>query len=374
MAYAYLILGKRSAAERAIKTALKLAPDSRIVLRAAARLWDHFNEPEVGREILLRSGRTILDPWLMSAEISLASRANKTSRLLKRAYNLLDDRNFAAKHLSELAGAVGTQLLLETKRTKALPHFQLSLKNPTENAVAQAGWANRRKLDFEFNIEQWASREPDEARAWAARSEGDWLRAIDAAKGWLQEEPFSTNATGIGVFISSVIGDYQNLLDFAVQAWRSNSNSAMCANNLAFAKICLGDLDGAEKILNKARFLDDLKGNAQIVLSATYGLLLMRRGNLFEGRSLYALAIDIAKRKPNMKTTAAWAAAFRAREELRLNSAVAQMAVREFDELAGKSTEPAFATFRKEFGILAADATSLTASMRSALKKNKNEK
>jgi tetratricopeptide (TPR) repeat protein len=372
MSYAYLVLGKRDSAERAIKAALGLAPDSRVVLRAAARVWDHLERPEVARGILLRSERSRHDPWLIAAEVALASRADRSPRLFKRGVELLGTGKFAPSHISELSGAIGTQLLLEGKKAKALSHFRSSLTNPTENAIAQAGWAQRRKLELEFDLEQWASRRPNEARAWAALTDGQWEVGISAVVGWLHDEPFSVRASRVGVFMASIVDDHDHQFDFAARAMQANSDLKICANNLAYAEINNGHLEKAERLLNRSRNLKEIDPGDEIAITATRGMLSMRRNRLEEGRIYYAAAIHAAKSAKSHKT-AAWAAAFRAREERRIGSSEAPKAVQEFMELAIKLKGPVWDTFRKEFGTSPSDHIPLNQKMEKALSRIERE-
>jgi len=80
MAFTLTSPGARRAAERAMKAALRLAPDAAFVpppppfdRPPPPAFVKHYDDGN-GREIILRSERTRVDPWLVAAELALSSR------------------------------------------------------------------------------------------------------------------------------------------------------------------------------------------------------------------------------------------------------------------------------------------------------------
>jgi hypothetical protein len=98
---------------------------------------------------------------------------------------------------------------------------------------------------------------------------------MDAAKKWLDTEPFSDGAASLGTSIASIVGDAKIMLDFAEQGARANPNSVLCVNNRAFAEAVSGKLDAAEKTLGRLR-TSALTPIEQAIVTATRGIILMR--------------------------------------------------------------------------------------------------
>ena len=137
----YARLGQTDKATRAIRSALAVAPDHRFVLRSAARFFLHAGEAEQAHDILRRSRATPHDPWLLAAEIAVATVVDRSSRLVKPAQGLLASDRFRPFHTAEMASALATMELVEGSAKRARKLFDASLRDPTENSVAQAQWA-----------------------------------------------------------------------------------------------------------------------------------------------------------------------------------------------------------------------------------------
>src|SRR2546425_4473875 len=108
LARQYVALGQPWAALKPVQIALALAPNSRFVLRSASRFFLHIEDPELAHDILRRTERVKADPWLVAAEIAVASAAGRTSSLVKIGRHFVEDQNFAPSHVSELASSLGT--------------------------------------------------------------------------------------------------------------------------------------------------------------------------------------------------------------------------------------------------------------------------
>ena len=141
LARRYAALGQMERAEAALRGALALAPDSRFVLRSASRFFVHARDPARAQDLLRRSPRTRTDPWLVAAEISAATVANQTSRLIKLGRDFVTRRSLPPLHLSELAGALGTLEMGDGNNKAARKLFTQAMTAPTDNSLAQAQWA-----------------------------------------------------------------------------------------------------------------------------------------------------------------------------------------------------------------------------------------
>ena len=112
LARLYTILGQTPSADRTIRVALELAPEDRFVLRSAARYVVHFDDPQAAQRLLNGARATRVDPWLIAAEISVAQVAKRRSVTASIGQRGLDHSQWAPRSTSELAGALGTLLLL----------------------------------------------------------------------------------------------------------------------------------------------------------------------------------------------------------------------------------------------------------------------
>ena len=80
-----MLRGKTRNSIRSMSVAVQLAPDNRHVLRSAARLYLHADDPERGHDTLVQSRATPHDPWLLSSEIVLAELAERYPQFARQA-------------------------------------------------------------------------------------------------------------------------------------------------------------------------------------------------------------------------------------------------------------------------------------------------
>lgn len=123
----YSILGQENSSIKAMKFALHFAPNNRYVLRCATRLFAHYNYDdneylEYIHNYLRKSPMTLIDPWLASAEISIATMRDRTSKLIKNGIALINSKNISPFNYTELASSLGTVELLfgGTKKSRDL--------------------------------------------------------------------------------------------------------------------------------------------------------------------------------------------------------------------------------------------------------------
>ncbi len=155
MARAYFSLGDERKAGKALNVALSLAPNSRFVLRAAARLKIHQKRFDEAHYLLYASPRTPLDPWLIAGEMACATLAERSPRTVGHARRILRDDNFPKRAVSELAAEFGTLELQNGKRRDAKKLFNEAVKDPNENALAQIEWITKaHKVAPEITLQQ----------------------------------------------------------------------------------------------------------------------------------------------------------------------------------------------------------------------------
>src|SRR5437868_434116 len=150
--------------------AVGLAPTNRFVLRSASRLYIHVGRKGKAHHILERAESTKYDPWLLSAEIAAASAAERTSKLVRSGERMIEDESIPIFQKNELGSAIATLELAHGKIKRARNLFRDALTAPTENTVAQADWALRKKymdaLDVDLDRVRFATPRSFEASAW----------------------------------------------------------------------------------------------------------------------------------------------------------------------------------------------------------------
>ena len=295
LTYAILGLGKQAA--RSMTVALQLAMNNRFVLRSASRLWIYLEDPEKAHDLIARADRTIHDPWLLAAEVAIGSVAGRKPRFIKAARRMFTDKRFSPIHISELASAVATLELDSGSVKKSRRLFDLSLKCPTENSIAQAAWASRRNSSIiRLNDKHLDLPNAFEARSWSFYHQSQWERAIKELRLWQFDQPFSSRPSIHGSYVSAIaLEDYKTSEWFAKCGLMANPADFTLLNNLAFARINRGDMEGAKKALSRVDY-SRLSDQDRAVLRATQGLLKFRTGDVARGRQLYSDARSKARK------------------------------------------------------------------------------
>lgn len=321
----YSSLGQSIPAIRAIKSALSLAPNDRFVLRSSSRLFLHLRDPEQARHILRRSPRTRQDPWLSAAEIVTAHVAGQTSGLIKAGRKMVISGRMSPRDISELASAIGTHEFLDGGRRSRNKMLKMALEDPTENAVAQAGWMSRRSSSIELTPDQLRVPHAYEARAWESLREREFGPSVDLAWQWFADEPFATRPVLFGSWVASTaLGEFRESIRFVDAGLMANPDDPRL---LAMKFYCLASTN---EITRAKQFLETLremisrhpKGIPEtqwdVLLEADRGLLAFRSGNHSLGRDLYRRAISLAT-KHDHKELAASAYFHLLREEAHAN-------------------------------------------------------
>lgn len=311
----YAILGHGDQAEKSMTVALQLAMNNRFVLRSASRLWIYRDDPEKAHDIIGKADRTRYDPWLLAAEIAIGSINRKKPKFVKSARRMLSDGKISPVHISELASAVATLELASGSIKNSKKLFRLSLKHPTENSIAQVAWASRHNSTILLDDEYLNRPNTFEARSWYFYSQSIWEKAIQACRQWEYDQPFSSRPSIRSSYVSATaLEDYARSEQFAKQGLRANPENSTLLNNLAFARINLGDINGAKEVLSKVKRLS-LSDQEWVSLQATRGLLAFRTGNVDVGRNLYSEARSKAQKMKDSRLFAL-ASVFYAIEEI----------------------------------------------------------
>lgn len=324
LAFNHSRIGQATQAKRAVSNAVALQPDHRLVLRSASRFFVHIHEPDRAHEILRRSRAVLTDPWQMAAEIACATVANRTSKLLKSGRSILSNTRFHPFQTSELASAIATVEAGEGRTRSARRLFEDSLKQPSENAVAQVQWASRLPLSLEVPGRVWTVPGIYEARAFSSFWSGRWKDAVDACYKWISDEPFSSRPIELATPIIAIcLESAEQAVRIAEIGLRANPENISLHNNLIFALATAGDFQKAEiewrkPISMQSQALD------RVVWLANGGMIAFLKGDTEAGDSLYELAVRtaISNRSVPMQANALmyWAAA-KKRARLRLRPA-----------------------------------------------------
>ena len=71
-------------------------------------MFVHLDDKEHAYNIVAKSGTIVSDPWLIAAEIAIASLVDKSPRFVKQGRRLLESGGHHPRQITELAGALGT--------------------------------------------------------------------------------------------------------------------------------------------------------------------------------------------------------------------------------------------------------------------------
>lgn len=296
LARGYARLGQKEKAEKAIRAALSLQPNHRFVLRSAARYYVHAQDAEQAHFILRRSDATREDPWLLAAEIAVATVADRSPKHIKRSLALLDSGRFPASHTSELAAAIATIDGLEGRKRNARRLFEQALRAPNENTVAQVQWAARQLQLIEVPSAAWEVPRVFEARAHANYWAGAWQTAVASACAWLDDEPFSGRPIVFGSPILAIaLGEHSKAVAFSRRGVLANPSDTKVRNALTFALAVAGQLSEAEREWESTRHLTP-DGDEQTVWLANGGLIAFLNGDFALGDALYFAAARNAER------------------------------------------------------------------------------
>ena len=336
----YAMLGQDGKAVASMQRGLALAPNNRFVLRSAVRLYVHTLDLDIGYDLLRKSPATRVDPWLRAAEIAIADLMEQVPSRLGHTRRLLRDGSIAPHHVSELASAVATFDLYAGSVRSARRLFNLSLREPTENAVAQSNWARRYMSGISNSPDHLFLPRTYEARTLDSLQRLDLKECFNACLSWLEDEPFSLGPVAIGMFIAMVaFEDHQIAIKLAKWGLMSHPDHFLLRNNLTIA---YAESDRMEEARDEYDGIDpdNLSSYERVYWLATRGLLAFRGRCYEKGRHLYKRALQEAIDQSDV-VSEALALAFWACEELRLGEMeeVERIGHR-LDELVNRISDP----------------------------------
>ena len=316
----YSTLGIRDKAISAMKTALHFGSDNRFILRCATRLFAHYDELEYAHNILRRNLMTNFDPWLISAEISIATIRNRSSKFIKKGLEFVNSGNISPFNFTELASSIGTVELLNGSRKKSRDLFSKSLISPNDNSLAQLEWASQKDLQFDINPASFPVKLNYEALTLDNYYNQNYGVALDNAARWFLDMPFSKRSIMFGSNLAStILKDQNKSITFLNAGLISHPNDPQLLNNLAYALALDNKPQEALEQLSKIKAEIPIDETTNICLTATKGLVFFRSGFPDQGRQLYLKAIEETKQVKN--STLNWIAILNcAREEILIAS------------------------------------------------------
>jgi len=297
--------GHDRAALRYIRTAVALAPQSRFVVRAAARYFLHVGDREQAHELLKRTPLLRFDPWIQASEIAVATVRGRVSSHIKKANLRVAGAKVVSVQLSELASALATVELQAGSEKKAKQLFKQALTHPTDNSLAQAEWAATR---LKLVVDDAALRTP---MSFEANSNNAYRKllvreAIEFARQWAYDEPYASRPLGALCFLYSLEGRFEEAEKFALEAIKVDGQDNFPLQlNLLFTRIQQGEIDTSYTEFLRLAKRPEAKEHATHVF-ANAGALAYATGDFGLGREFYQRAIQTARRKsqPNEEALA----------------------------------------------------------------------
>lgn len=297
----YVNIGLTEKAAYVMRIAVHLAPNSRYVTRSAARMFLHSGDVDFAHHVLTNNQAFLFDPWLIASEIALKSAFNRNSKYIKKGQSLIASGKYSPFELTELLSVIGTQEL-DSSFKKGRLMLNRSLESPNDNSLAQAEWLLDRDKTLKLNIDSTKISFKGEWEAIAAFSDQKYEEALASSIDWISSMRFAKRpiyfATDMAYLYQDRYMDAISILEFGL---KMNPNELRFKNNLAFAYALNNQISEAEKELDSLTGLLSNESELSVCATATAGLIAFRKGEIAEGRMLYATAIDCALRKHDKK-------------------------------------------------------------------------
>jgi Flp pilus assembly protein TadD len=340
----YASIGDRRKADRCMRTALKLAPNHRWLLRTAARFFVHSGDPIAAHTLLAKHPYTNRDPWLLAAEIATAQVAQRTPKFWSQAVDHIKWGKSAPAHVSELATALAMFELEDGKAKRARRLVEMALVAPTENTLAQVSWArqNRHLNDVnELSVMAKKNEHAFEARFGILLGAGNLLQARVEGECWAADEPFATRPRAGLAFIGAMLDDHAATIRLTNDVHRIDPHADHTLDmNAVFAELSSGHLsmetDKFKLDMIRAQLIERSELNDDYHALANLALWQYRYGDAEKGRSIYAQAIYRIE-KTESAESAALAATFAARESILAKQSAAPDLLKRAHVLAERS-------------------------------------
>ncbi|MBI5828637.1 MAG: hypothetical protein HZB20_03650 [Chloroflexi bacterium] len=256
--------------------------------------------------LLRKNSRTPSDPWLIAAEVAVSSVLQKSPKFATAGKGILAASGVLPFHSSELASALASLEMYDGNIKRANKLFETSLREPTDNSLAQAVWASNKTGLGQIHRRFFQIPNAQEAMTFNAANHGRWAEVLVHAEKWAEDESFSSRPRLIASSTaSSLLGNPKQGEEIARAGLETNPGHPGLLNNIAFALIEEGKpaeaLRAIEEINKKQMTPVD-----EICVLATSGMANFRLGNAEIGRRLYEAAIHTTEKRkqPALKTLA----------------------------------------------------------------------
>jgi len=329
LSLSYATIGEKDKAKDAMRVAMGLAKHNRFILRSASRCFMHLEEPDKAVSILNKSGLCAIDPWIASAEIAISEATGLKSKCIGKAKDLVGNDSLTPFSRSELAASLGTVEMKSGSIRRGKKIMRKAIIKPTENALAQVGWATSAfQIDFD-DLVKLTSTVPASYEATAVQRYYDkkFKESLEASKKWSRFQFLSSRPIIHATYISScMLNDDLGAIDIFDNALPAQKDSPLAINNYAFALARIGRTEEAADKLRQC--LHKASREEGLVITATVGLICFREGDVEGGRRLYDNAVNGFELLKDYRS-AAIAKYYWAVEEKRINPQNAEPKIRE---------------------------------------------
>lgn len=289
---AYTIKGQDEKAIKAAKIALQLAPWDRYIVRCGVRLFLHVSDFDMAWHYINRASKHRFDPWIKATEVNVALISENKVPDIRRVIpeDLVGEQLF---HYSELLESYGYLELNSGNVKKAKKQFRLAWTKPSDNVITHAEWLIRNKIP---SMRETAVLEFDrshEASTWINYYDLNLDKAIESAREWELEEPYSKYPFVVGSSIACNAGNPELGAEIAKRGLKINPNDKTIHNNLCYSLLMAGKVEQAGKYINILKKEAEL----DVYCQATVGLYELKSKNLAEGRKTYNSVINKLKQK-----------------------------------------------------------------------------
>ena len=343
LARLHTIKGRTDKAERCILIATSMASQNRFVIRSAARFFIHVDQPDRAYAVVRAAAEKTNDPWILSTQINTAILAEKKPPKFLR-FETEDIPSELLFHYSELLASIGIVELRFGSDKRAKKLFRNAWLDPSETVVANAEWVIRNRFPFLEQETKLDFSKSAEASSWHNFFGFDLSAAIDSARAWGLEEPYSTHPFTCGSSIACSARDFTSGADFSREGLLANSDDSVLLNNLAYSLLKQGAIREAERYMSK--FPKNVTGIERAFLMATTGLYFFKTARPELGRKLYQDAYDFSKAQDDDRV-AAKALLCLAEAEKELNSALASDAIKRALSESKDINEPSVVLLRE---------------------------
>lgn len=300
LARLYASVGQEFKALQAMEIALSISPSNRFVLRSATRLFVHFGISEKALYYLKKSESIKFDPWLISAHIATSTILKRYSPFIKDANKLVLSKKFSDFDLTELTSSLGTLEYFNgsLKDTKKL--FNLSLKHPNDNSLAQIEWVSNhsKKSLINFDLINYKNVIAHEAFAIDNYERGLWNNALENTINWIMDIPYSKTPVILGSYIACcLLNQFDKAIELCKFGLKANPNDPIILNNIIYSLTLNDEVDKVKPYIEHLEKIKraDLSDDIKTSIKATLGLVAFREKNIAFGKRLYKEAIEETK-------------------------------------------------------------------------------